>query len=174
MSLRILLWRGAVALTVGSMSTVWSRASHAEETYPNRLVKFVVPARLGSSGDTPAPLIAREFEVATGQLRAIAMTSGRRSPQFPDLEEIAETYPGFEVVAYLSVMVRKEIPGANRRRLNALINDILHKPELRRRPLELRPTPVSVDWDLERCAKLLREQREEWSSHIKLANIEPQ
>ena len=32
----------------------------------------------------------------------IAVTSGQRAPQFPNLEAVAETYPGFEAIAFLS------------------------------------------------------------------------
>ena len=35
-----------------------------------------------------------ESYVRTGQVRALAVTSEKRSPQYPDIEAIAETYPG--------------------------------------------------------------------------------
>ena len=38
-----------------------------------------------------------ESYVRSGQVRALAVTSPQRAPQYPDVEAIAETYPGFEV-----------------------------------------------------------------------------
>ena len=55
-------------------------------------------------------IVIGESYVRSGQVKALAVTSPQRAPQFPDLEAVAETYPGFEVIAFLSFTVRKEVP----------------------------------------------------------------
>jgi len=46
-------------------------------------------------------IVIGETYVRSGQVRAIAVTSSKRAPQYPDLETVAETYPGFEAIAFL-------------------------------------------------------------------------
>jgi tripartite-type tricarboxylate transporter receptor subunit TctC len=121
----------------------------------------------------PDQVVAGPY-VRSGQVRAIGVTSRERSPQFKEIEAIAETYPGYEVIAYLSMMTRKETPEPIKQRLNALIGDILRDVALRERLLGLGLTPVDGDWPLDRCATFVREQREAWDRYIKLARIEPQ
>ena len=74
-------------------------------------------------------VVIGESYVRSGQVRALAVTSPQRAPQFPDLEAIAETYPGFEAIAFLSFTVRKEVPVEIQRKLNGWVMEILHRPD---------------------------------------------
>lgn len=51
-----------VALTMG-----WSRASRAEDAYPSRVVKFVVPFAAGSATDTLARVLGEKMSASLGQ-----------------------------------------------------------------------------------------------------------
>lgn len=115
-----------------------------------------------------------ESYVRSGQVRALAVTSPQRSPQYPDAEAIAETYPGFEVIAFLSFTVRKEVPVEIQRKLHGWVMEALHKPEVHKRLLEIGITPPPLDWDIARSDAFVKHERELWTRYIKLAKIEPQ
>ena len=115
-----------------------------------------------------------ESYVRTGQVRALAVTSPRRSPQYPDIEAIAESYPGFEVIAFLSFTVRKEVPLEIQRKIAGWVMEALHKPEVHKRLLEIGITPPPRDWDIARSDAFVKRERELWTKYIKLAKIEPQ
>ena len=119
-------------------------------------------------------LVIGESYVRSGQVRALAVTSPQRAPQFPETEAIAETYPGFEVVAFLSFTVRKEVPEEIQRKLNGWVMEILHLPEVHRRLLEIGITPPPSDWDITRSDAFVKRERVQWAKYIKLAKIEPQ
>jgi tripartite-type tricarboxylate transporter receptor subunit TctC len=119
-------------------------------------------------------IVIGESYVRSGQVRALAVTSPQRAPQFPDLEAIAETYPGFEVIAFLSFTVRKEVPVEIQRKLNGWVMDALHKPEVYKRLLEIGITPPPRDWDIAKADAFVKRERTLWTKYIKLAKIEPQ
>ncbi len=119
-------------------------------------------------------LVIGESYVRSGQVRALAVTSAERAPQFPDVETIAETYPGFEAIAFLSFTVRKEVPVEIQRKLNGWVMEILHRPAVNKRLLEIGITPPPGDWDIARCDAFVKRERELWARYIKLAKIEPQ
>ena len=119
-------------------------------------------------------IVVSESYVRSGQVRALAVTSPQRAPQHPDIEALAETYPGFEVVAFLSFTVRKEVPVDIQRKLNRWVMEALHKPEVHKRLLEIGMTPPPRDWDIARCDSFVKRERELWTRYIKLAKIEPQ
>ena len=115
-----------------------------------------------------------ESYVRSGYVRAIAVTSLERSPQYPDLEAIAETYPGFSVIAFVSYSLRNEVPIEIQRKLNRWITEAVHKPEVRKRLLEINATTPPADWDIEKSTAFVRNERKLWAGYIKLAKIEPQ
>jgi tripartite-type tricarboxylate transporter receptor subunit TctC len=119
-------------------------------------------------------LVIGESYVRSGQVRALAVTSPQRAPQFPEIEAMAETYPGFEVVAFLSFTVRKEVPEEIQRKLNGWVMEILHLPEVHKRLLEIGITPPPPDWDISRSDAFVKRERAQWAKYIKLAKIEPQ
>jgi tripartite-type tricarboxylate transporter receptor subunit TctC len=119
-------------------------------------------------------IVIGESYVRSGQVKALAVTSPQRAPQFADLEAVAETYPGFEVIAFLSFTVRKEVPQEIQRKLNGWIMEILHRLEINKRLLEIGITPPPRDWDIARSDAFVKRERVLWTRYIKLAKIEPQ
>jgi tripartite-type tricarboxylate transporter receptor subunit TctC len=69
-------------------------------------------------------------QVEAGRLRAIAVTTAKRFPLLPDLPAIAESYPGFEALAWNGIVVPAATPKPVIARLNAEINAILKDPDL--------------------------------------------
>jgi tripartite-type tricarboxylate transporter receptor subunit TctC len=119
-------------------------------------------------------VVIGESYVRSGQVRALAVTSPQRAPQFPDLEAIAESYPGFEAISFLSFTVRKEVPVEIQHKLNAWVMEILHRPEVHKRLLEIGITPPPSDWDVAKSDAFVKRERVLWTKYIKLAKIEPQ
>lgn len=119
-------------------------------------------------------IVIGETYVRSGQVRALAVTSPQRAPQYPDLEAIAETYPGFEAIAFLSFTVRKEVPVEIQRKLAGWVMEALHKPEVHKRLLGIGITPPPRDWDIAKSDAFVKRERELWTRYIKLAKIEPQ
>jgi len=118
--------------------------------------------------------VVGESYVRSGYVHALAVTSPERSPQYPDVEAIAETYPEYSIVAYSCFSVRKEVPAALKQRLNRLIMDALYEPAVLARVKELGFIPPPREWDIDKCDAFVQRERESWTKHIKLAKIEPQ
>lgn len=70
-------------------------------------------------------------QIDAGKLRAIAVTTARPFPLFPNIPSIAQSgYPGFEVLAWNGVMVPAATPKPIIARLNSEINAILADPDI--------------------------------------------
>ena len=110
--------------------------------------------------------------VKGGKLRALAVTTPRRSSLMPDVPTLAESgLPGFDVTVWYGVFGPAGMPAAVTGRLNAAINEALKTPELSRRLTEL-----GADVAGGTPADLSRYQQGEatrWNRFIKDANITP-
>jgi tripartite-type tricarboxylate transporter receptor subunit TctC len=72
--------------------------------------------------------------IKAGRLRALAVTSARRSASIPELPTVAEAgVPGFEAITWHGVVVPAATPAALVERLNRDIVAVLRQPELRER-----------------------------------------
>jgi len=72
--------------------------------------------------------------VQGGRLRAIGITSAKRSPLLPDVPTIAESgYPGFDVQSWFGLAAPAGTPRAIVERLNAELNKALALPDVRKR-----------------------------------------
>ena len=72
-------------------------------------------------------------QVSAGKLRALAVTSPKRSPAFPDLPAVAETLPGFQEVVWHSVIVPVKTPKPIVEKLTNELIRILRLPEIKER-----------------------------------------
>jgi tripartite-type tricarboxylate transporter receptor subunit TctC len=106
--------------------------------------------------------------VKAGRLRALGVSSLRRSEIAPDIPTIAESgVPGFDVIAWYNMFAPARTPRAVTEHLNAEVNRILRMPDVRDRLQTLGVTPLSgstddlakyLKFEVERWAKLIREQ----------------
>ena len=80
------------------------------------------------------PGVAVMPQVKAGRLRAIAVSTGERSPLMPDVPTMKESgYPDIENLAWMAVMVPAATPPDIVQRLNAELNAVLRSPEVRER-----------------------------------------
>jgi tripartite-type tricarboxylate transporter receptor subunit TctC len=69
--------------------------------------------------------------VRAGKLRAIAVTSPKRSPLLPDVPAVAETVPGFDVRAYFNIFTARGVPAPVLDTLNRELSKALAHPDMR-------------------------------------------
>ncbi len=82
--------------------------------------------------------------IRNGQLRALAVTTAKRSPALPDVSTIAETVPGYEASAWFGLGAPRATPTAVIARLNREINASLADPTLAARLSELGGEPMPL------------------------------
>ena len=118
-------------------------------------------------------LTAGRGQVVAGKARALALTLATRSPLYPDLPTLAETFPDFTSTGFLAIAVPKATPRPIQERLNALINEAITSPEINKRLTdEFALTAKALT--LEQCAQQDRDERAKWAEYVKIARIEPQ
>jgi tripartite-type tricarboxylate transporter receptor subunit TctC len=93
------------------------------------------PAMLATiSGETQFTVMSSLLaapQLQAGKLRALAIGSLKRDPDFPDVPTLAETgYPGLEAVTWVGVFAPAETPPTIVERLNRVIDRIIHEPEV--------------------------------------------
>ena len=71
-----------------------------------------------------------QAQIQAGKLRALAVTTPNRFPLLPDLPAIAESYPGFEALAWNGLVVPSATPAATVQKINAEVGAILRDPEI--------------------------------------------
>ncbi len=108
-------------------------------------------------------------QIKAGKLRAIAVTTAKRFPLFPDIPAIAETYPGFEAQAWNGIMMPAATPKPIVARLNTEIDAILKQPEVVK-------AMNAQGFDLiggppEDFGRLLKSEVERWTPVIRKLNL---
>ena len=107
--------------------------------------------------------------VASGELKLIAGASAARLADAPQVASIAETYPGFDVMAFNAMVAPAGVPAAVLDKLSADIRAVVNSQEFadKVRNLGIFPlgnTPQELDlW--------MREQIARWAEIAKAANI---
>ncbi len=110
--------------------------------------------------------------VKSGQLRALGITSLKRSPMLPEVPTIAESgLPGFEVQTLYAILAPARTPDAIVQRLNAEIAKALRVPDVRQR-LEADGSQVLISTPAE-LGKLMVAEIAKWTKVIKRAGIKP-
>jgi tripartite-type tricarboxylate transporter receptor subunit TctC len=109
-------------------------------------------------------------QIQAGRLRAIAVTSAKRFPLLPDIPTIAEAgYPGFEALAWNSILVGAGTPRPAIERLNTEIHTILGDSTVK--------SALNVQgFDLiggtpEDFAKLIRSESKKWAPVIRKTGV---
>lgn len=105
--------------------------------------------------DTP-PLVP---QMKSGRVRALAVTSAKRSPSMPDVPAMAETVPGYEMVLWIGMFAPAGTPSDVAAKLNAEVVRIVNLSDIREKlagmgvePLGNTPEQVS-EWIQREIAK---------------------
>ena len=111
-------------------------------------------------------------QIRSGKVRGLAVTTLRRNAAFPDLPAVAETLPGFEVVAWFGLLAPAGAPPAVVARLNAESDRVLKMPEVRDRFAQA--GSEAVGGTPEAFAKFLADDIAKWGRVTREAGISPQ
>ena len=108
--------------------------------------------------------------VKGGKLRALAVTSGKRSPALPDAPTMAEAgVPGYEVYEWNAIFAPAGTPAPVVQKIADAIAKALQEPAVRERILSLGGEITS--YGPSESARFVREQTELWGSVVRAANI---
>ena len=156
-------------------ASVAKRAGLDVITVPYKSTPQVIADTLaGQLGYGVADMASAQSLVASGKLRALAVSSIRRSSLMPDLPAISETpgLDGFEVIAWIALFAPAGTPTDTISRLNAVVQRALTKPTVREKLASFasEPAPGSPD-DL---GRFVREQLDSWGRSIREAGIQPE
>ena len=108
--------------------------------------------------------------VRSGRMRALAISTAKRSPAAPDIPTMAESgYPGFDVPTWYGLMGPARLPKELVSKLNAEVNKALAANDVRERlgRLALDLTPQTP----EQFTQFMRSEQTKWAKVIKDAAI---
>ena len=109
--------------------------------------------------------------VRSGRLRALAVTSARRSATFADLPTIAEAgVPGFELTSWYGLFAPAKTPITIVRTINRDVMDVMNSPEMKAKlaadAAEAAPPNTPEDF-----RKIITKEVELWDKFIKTSGI---
>jgi tripartite-type tricarboxylate transporter receptor subunit TctC len=144
----------------------------------------MVPVPYRGAGPALTDLLAGQVQVSfptmsasiehirTGKLRALAVTTAKRSDALPDIPTVGEFLPGYEASNWYGVGIPKNTPAEIIDKLNKEINAGLADPKMKARLADFGGTPlVGSPADF---GKLIEDETEKWGKVIKFANIKPE
>ena len=108
-----------------------------------------------------------------GDLRALAVSAGKRVRGIEDVPTLAETYPGFEYVGWFALLAPTGTPANVVQRMNREMDRVLTDPEVAQRLFDLglvnegAGTPESLN-------DFLRAERERWARLVKEIGLQPE
>ncbi len=154
--------------TVAHLSGV--RLMHAAnvkfEHIPYKGASAAIPDLLGGNVDfyvSSVPSV--QSQVAAGRMRLLAVTSKRRSPIFPDVPTVGETYKGFDAVTWFGILAPKGTPAPIVAKLNAEINKALQDPGVRK-SIEKEGGEV-IGGTSQQFADLMKAELASWAAVVK-------
>jgi tripartite-type tricarboxylate transporter receptor subunit TctC len=110
--------------------------------------------------------------VRSGRVRALAVTTAKRSPALPDVPTIAESgVPGFECAAWFGLVGPANMAPELVQQINASIRKVLARPDVQKKLMDqgLELTPDSPA----EFRKTLQAEMTRWSNVIKQAGVSP-
>ena len=107
--------------------------------------------------------------IKEGRLRALAVSTEKRSSALPEVPAVAESMPGFEISGWYGLMAPANTPPEVIRRLNAEVTAILRTPDISNRLREggMEPSPMTP----EAYGEYVKAELGRWVNAIKVANI---
>jgi tripartite-type tricarboxylate transporter receptor subunit TctC len=107
--------------------------------------------------------------IRAGKLRALGVTTAKRSPALPDVPTVADTVPGYEASAWFGMGAPKGTPPEAVNKLNKAINAALADPNIQARLADLggivmAGTPADF-------GQVIVEETEKWAKVVKAAGV---
>jgi tripartite-type tricarboxylate transporter receptor subunit TctC len=136
-----------------------------------------VPYRTGYIPDLLSGQVQVAFSTITqslqyvrdGRLRALAVSSAKRSEVLPDVPAIGEFVSGYDASGWFGICAPAATPPAIVDKLNTAINAIVADPDMHTRLVDLGVRPLTMT--AAQFGKLIADDTEKWAHVIKSANI---
>ena len=113
--------------------------------------------------DTPAAGLPH---IRAGKLKALAVTSAKRTAIAPDIPTIAESgVPGYEALSWFAMYGPAKMPKEIVTRINTEVVKVLHLPEIQKRFADLGAEPVGNS--PEEFAAYLKSEMAKWAKVVK-------
>jgi tripartite-type tricarboxylate transporter receptor subunit TctC len=106
------------------------------------------------------------------KLKALAVTTPMRSPALPDVPTVAETFPGFDITLWNSIMARSGTSPEVIAKLNRAIQEVLAQPDVLQ-TLQTQGSTASGNTSSEFKA-LIAQEIPKWAEIIKLSGAQAQ
>ena len=111
---------------------------------------------------------AIEF-VRSGQLRALGVTTAKRSDALPDVPAIGEIVPGYEASVWYGIAAPQGTPPEAIEILNKAVAAALADPKMKARLAEL--GGIAMPMSPDEFGKLVADETEKWAKVVKFAGI---
>jgi len=118
-------------------------------------------------GVMPTPI----EQVKAGKLRALAVTTARRSDALPDIPTVGEFLPGFETSGWQGISAPKKVPAEIIARLNREINAALADPKMKTKLVDM--GGMVIAGSAADFGKLVSDETQKWAKVIRAANVKP-
>ncbi len=110
-------------------------------------------------------------QIRSGKVRALAISTLKRSRVAPDIATVAESgVAGFEVVGWFGWLAPAKTDASIINRLNKVLVEAIHDEKIQARLVSLGCEPVGSR--AQEFSKFVRDEKEKWASVIKQAGIE--
>jgi tripartite-type tricarboxylate transporter receptor subunit TctC len=107
--------------------------------------------------------------VQAGKLRALAVTTAKRSEALPDVPTVGDTVAGYEASAFFGMGVPKGTPAEIVDKLNKEINAALADPKMKAKLAEL--GGMLIPGTPEGFGKVVAEETDKWGKVIKTGGV---
>jgi tripartite-type tricarboxylate transporter receptor subunit TctC len=105
--------------------------------------------------------------VKSGQLRALAVTTLKRSDVLPDVPTISETLPGFDATVWDGFSAPRGTPSEIVDKLNTTVNAGLADPQLKAKIRDLGGEPMPMT--PAQFGKFIKDETEKWAKVVKFS-----
>jgi tripartite-type tricarboxylate transporter receptor subunit TctC len=110
--------------------------------------------------------------IATGKLRALAVTTASRTGMLPQLPPVADFVPGYEASQWYGLSAPKNTPAEIVDRLNRQINAALADPRMMSRFADIGGEPLAGS--PEAYGRLIAEETGKWGKVVRAAGLKPE
>ena len=116
---------------------------------------------------------AARGHVAAGKLRALAVTSLKRLPEYPDVQAVAETFPGFDFAGWFALAAPARVPPPIIERVHKEVNAILQDPAVSGKLKSMGFVPYGGG-TLKQTQDYIDSQHKAWATLVKEIGLQPE
>jgi len=109
--------------------------------------------------------------IRAGRLRALAVTTAKRSDALPDAPVVADFVPGYEASAWFGVGAPKGTPAEIVEKLNKEINAAVADPTIKARLADM--GGMLINGTPQEFGKVIAEETEKWAKVVKFSGARP-